>query len=150
LQEFVQIIALSIGISLAAMLAATAISLPLGTALAVFPITGRRAIVVIINAFFGLPPVVVGLVLYLALSRSGPLGFFGLLFTPAAMIIAQTILAINRYDVIELNPQKHSGAKLGDAKVFADWLVSADGQQAIGAYQVNGEKLFNSFAASPK
>ena len=57
---------------------------------------------------------------------------------------------INRYDVIELNPQKHSGAKLGDAKVFADWLVSADGQQAIGVYQVNGEKLFNPSAASPK
>jgi tungstate transport system substrate-binding protein len=57
---------------------------------------------------------------------------------------------INRYDVIELNPQKHSDAKLDDAKVFADWLVSADGQQAIGAYQVNGEKLFNPSAASPK
>lgn len=57
---------------------------------------------------------------------------------------------INRYDVIELNPQKHSGAKLDDAKVFADWLVSAEGQQAIGAYQVNGEKLFNPSAASPK
>ena len=57
---------------------------------------------------------------------------------------------INRYDVIELNPQKHSGAKLDDARVFADWLVSAEGQQAIGAYQVNGEKLFNPSAASPK
>jgi len=57
---------------------------------------------------------------------------------------------INRYDVIELNPQKHSGAKLDDAKVFADWLVSSEGQQAIGAYQVNGEKLFNPSAASPK
>jgi tungstate transport system substrate-binding protein len=57
---------------------------------------------------------------------------------------------INRYDVIELNPQKHAGAKLGDAKIFADWLVSTDGQQAIGAYQVNGTKLFNPSAASPK
>jgi tungstate transport system substrate-binding protein len=57
---------------------------------------------------------------------------------------------INRYDVIELNPQKHSGAKLDDARVFADWLVSSEGQQAIGAYQVNGEKLFNPSAASPK
>ena len=57
---------------------------------------------------------------------------------------------INRYDVIELNPQKHSGAKLDDARVFADWLVSTEGQQAIGAYQVNGEKLFNPSAASPK
>jgi tungstate transport system substrate-binding protein len=57
---------------------------------------------------------------------------------------------INRYDVIELNPQKHSSAKLDDARVFADWLVSSEGQQAIGAYQVNGEKLFNPSAASPK
>jgi tungstate transport system substrate-binding protein len=50
---------------------------------------------------------------------------------------------INRYDVIELNPQKHAGAKLAAAKVFADWLVSPEGQQAIGAYQVNGQRLFN-------
>ncbi len=57
---------------------------------------------------------------------------------------------INRYDVIELNPQKHAGAKLGLARVFADWLVSSDGQQAIGAYQVNGEKLFNPSADAPK
>src|SRR3984885_9667840 len=57
---------------------------------------------------------------------------------------------INRYDVIELNPEKHAGAKLAAAKAFADWLVSSDGQQAIGAYQVNGQKLFNPSAASPK
>jgi tungstate transport system substrate-binding protein len=57
---------------------------------------------------------------------------------------------LNRYDVIELNPQKHSAAKLADAKVFADWLVSPDGQQAIGAYQVSGQKLFNPSAGSPK
>jgi tungstate transport system substrate-binding protein len=57
---------------------------------------------------------------------------------------------LNRYDVIELNPQKHATAKLDDAKAFADWLVSDDGQQAIGAYQVKGEKLFNPSAASPK
>lgn len=57
---------------------------------------------------------------------------------------------INRYDVIELSPQKHTGSKLDAAKIFADWLVSAEGQQAIGAYQVNGEKLFNPSAASPK
>jgi tungstate transport system substrate-binding protein len=57
---------------------------------------------------------------------------------------------INRYDVIELNPQKHASAKLAAAKVFADWLVSTDGQQAIGAYQVSGQKLFNPSASSPK
>src|SRR5882757_1974244 len=57
---------------------------------------------------------------------------------------------INRYDVIELDPQKHAGAKLAAAKEFADWLVSSEGQQAIGAYQVSGQKLFNPSAASPK
>jgi tungstate transport system substrate-binding protein len=57
---------------------------------------------------------------------------------------------INRYDVIELNPQKHAGAKLALAKVFADWLVSPEAQQAIGAYQVNGERLFNPSAEQPR
>jgi tungstate transport system substrate-binding protein len=57
---------------------------------------------------------------------------------------------INRYDVIELNPRKHADAKLAAAKLFADWLVSSEGQQAIGAYQANGQKLFNPSAALPK
>ena len=57
---------------------------------------------------------------------------------------------LNRYDVIELNPQKHASSKLDAAKAFADWLVSPDGQQAIGAYQAKGEKLFNPSAAAPK
>jgi tungstate transport system permease protein len=75
LHDFLEIVGLSISVSLAATAVAAAISLPIGAALAIFPFTGRRLIVVLINAFFGLPPVVVGLVLYLALSRSGPLGF---------------------------------------------------------------------------
>jgi tungstate transport system substrate-binding protein len=57
---------------------------------------------------------------------------------------------INRYDVIELDPQKHAGSNLDVAKIFADWLVSPEGQQAIGAYQVKGQKLFNPSAADPK
>jgi len=57
---------------------------------------------------------------------------------------------INRYDVIELNPRKHGVARLEAAKVFADWLVSSEGQQAIGTYQLSGQKLFNPSAASPK
>lgn len=57
---------------------------------------------------------------------------------------------LNRYDVIELNPQKHANAKLDAAKLLADWLVSPEGQQAIGAYQVKGEKLFNPSAAAPR
>src|ERR1700692_4602636 len=57
---------------------------------------------------------------------------------------------INRYDVIELSPRKHAGSKLAGRQVFADWLVSSEGQQAIGTYQVNGQKLFNPSAGSPK
>ena len=57
---------------------------------------------------------------------------------------------INRYDVIELNPAKHGPARLDAAKIFADWLVSPEGQQAIGAYQVDGQQLFNPSAASLK
>jgi tungstate transport system permease protein len=94
LQDFVEIVGLSITVSLLATMIAALLSLPTGTALAVFSFRGRRIIIVLMNAFFGLPPVVVGLVLYLALSRSGPFGFLALLFTPSAMVIAQTILAI--------------------------------------------------------
>ena len=57
---------------------------------------------------------------------------------------------LNRYDVIELNPKKHGKPRLAEAKIFADWLVSPEGQQAIDAYQKNGEKLFNASGASPK
>jgi tungstate transport system substrate-binding protein len=57
---------------------------------------------------------------------------------------------LNRYDVIELNPKKHGKPRLAEARIFADWLVSPEGQQAIDAYQKNGEKLFNASAASPK
>jgi tungstate transport system permease protein len=87
-----EIVALSLQVSLAAVLAASLIGLPLGAALAVFRFPGHTTLVVLLNALMGLPPVVVGLVVYLILSRSGPLGTLGLLFTPSAMIIAQTIL----------------------------------------------------------
>jgi tungstate transport system permease protein len=93
-RELWQIIALSLSISLSATAAATILGLPLGTALAIWRFPGRGAIVVAANALLGLPPVVVGLALYLLLSHSGPLGSLGLLFTPAAMVIAQAILAL--------------------------------------------------------
>ena len=86
------IVALSLSISLTAVLLASIVGLPLGAALAVLRFPGRNAAVVIINAFMGLPPVVVGLFVYLLLSRSGPLGNLGLLFTPTAMVIAQVVL----------------------------------------------------------
>jgi tungstate transport system permease protein len=86
------IVALSLGVSLTASACAFAIGAPLGTALAVYRFRGRGALVVIVNALLGLPPVVVGLAIYILLSRAGPLGSFGLLFTPAAMVIAQCAL----------------------------------------------------------
>jgi tungstate transport system permease protein len=88
----VGIIALSLSISLRAVLLASLLGLPLGAALAILRFPGRNAAVVVVNAFMGLPPVVAGLFVYLLLSRSGPLGSLGLLFTPTAMVIAQVVL----------------------------------------------------------
>jgi len=90
--DLLRIVRLSLGVSLTAVAIAGVISLPLGAALAVYGFRGRRPVIVILNALMGLPPVVVGLVVYLLLSRSGPLGMLGLLFTPAAMVVAQTVL----------------------------------------------------------
>lgn len=87
-----EIVFLSLRVSLTAVLLASAMALPLGAAIAVGRFPGRQALIVALNALMGLPPVVVGLVVYLMLSRAGPLGQFGILFTPAAMVIAQTIL----------------------------------------------------------
>jgi tungstate transport system substrate-binding protein len=69
---------------------------------------------------------------------------------PLAVAVEGDPKLINRYDLIQLNPQKHGNDKLGDARRLADWLVSADGQQAIGAYQLHGEQLFHPSAAAPK
>ena len=88
------IVLLSLKVSLSAVAFATLLGLPLGAAIAVGRFRGRRAIVVLLNALMGLPPVVVGLLVYLMLSRAGPLGELGLLFTPAAMVAAQTILIL--------------------------------------------------------
>jgi tungstate transport system permease protein len=90
--ELIGIVGLSLQVSLGALLIAALIGLPFGAALALYEFPGRRSITVLLNALMGLPPVVVGLFVYLVLSRSGPLGFMELLFTPTAMVIAQTIL----------------------------------------------------------
>jgi tungstate transport system permease protein len=88
------IVGLSLAVSLSALVLATLIGMPLGAMLALVQFPGRNVLVVLLNALMGLPPVVVGLAVYLLLSRSGPLGSFGLLFTPTAMVIAQTIIII--------------------------------------------------------
>jgi tungstate transport system permease protein len=88
----IAIVRLSLIVSLSAVLMAALVGIPLGALIALTRFPGRTGAIVMLNALMGLPPVVVGLVVYLLLSRSGPLGSFGILFTPAAMIVAQTIL----------------------------------------------------------
>lgn len=92
--DLFEILQLSMRVSLTACLLACMIGLPLGAFLALARFFGRNVVLVCINALMGLPPVVVGLVVYLHLSRSGPFGFLGLLYTPTAMIIAQTLLIL--------------------------------------------------------
>lgn len=92
--ELQAIVRLSLAVSLAAVACAALIGLPLGAALALARFPGRGIVVTALNAMMGLPPVVVGLVVYLLLSRAGPLGDAGLLFTPWAMIVAQTVLVL--------------------------------------------------------
>jgi len=88
------IIGLSLYVSLSAVALAALVGFPLGALLALVPFPGRSFVVVVVNAFMGLPPVVVGLAVYLLLSRAGPLGSLGILFTPRAMIIAQALLVL--------------------------------------------------------
>ena len=90
--DLLEIIGLSLRVSLSAMVASCLIGFPLGAIIAIARFPGRGATLVVINALMGLPPVVVGLMVYLVLSRAGPFGWLGLLYSPAAMIIAQTIL----------------------------------------------------------
>ena len=117
LHDFLAIVGLSISVSLAATAIATIVSLPIGAAIAIFPFRGRRLFVVLINAFFGLPPVVVGLVLYLTLSRSGPFGSLSLLFTPTAMVIAQAILATPIIMALVHRASERAWARYGDELV---------------------------------
>jgi len=89
-----QIIGLSLSVTLSAVLIACLLGLPLGAGLALARFPGRSGVIVLFNAFMGLPPVVAGLAVYLLLSRAGPLGDWALLFTPTAMVIAQTVLIL--------------------------------------------------------
>lgn len=90
--ELLRIVGLSLRVSLTAVLIGSAIGLPFGALLALTRFPGRHACIVVLNACMGLPPVVVGLLVYLILSRSGPLGMLGWLFTPAGMVVAQVVL----------------------------------------------------------
>ncbi len=108
-----QIVALSLQVSLMAVLIAAVLGFPLGAAVALWRFPGRGVMIVLLNAMMGLPPVVVGLSVYLLLSRAGPLGEWGFLFTPGAMVIAQVVLvlpilaALSRQKVEELLGEYH-------------------------------------------
>ena len=93
-KDLAEIVGLSLEVSLSAVFIATVIGLPLGAATALFRFPGRKVIIVLLNAFMGLPPVVVGLIVYLLLSRAGPFGVLGLLFTPTAMIQNQLYMPL--------------------------------------------------------
>jgi tungstate transport system permease protein len=107
--ELLEIILLSLRVSLSAMIVSCIIGFPLGAVVAISRFPGRVAVLVLMNALMGLPPVVVGLMVYLALSNAGPFGWLQLLYTPTAMIIAQTILitpiiaALSRQVLEDLN-----------------------------------------------
>lgn len=129
-----QIVWLSLAISLSAVLCAAVIGLPLGALIALTRFPGREASIVVLNALMGLPPVVVGLLVYLLLSRSGPLGSWGLLFTPQAMVIAQTILvapiiaALARQTIEDLWVEYHdelAAMNVGPARRIATLLWDA-------------------------
>lgn len=93
-REVAEIVMLSLRVSLSAVLMGALIGLPLGACLAVGRFPGKHAMAIVINGCMGLPSVVVGVVVYLVLSRSGPFGRFGLLYTPTAMVVAQTVLVV--------------------------------------------------------
>lgn len=112
--ELLGIVALSVRVSLTASIVALLIGAPFGAFLAISRFRGRQVVIVLTNALLGLPPVVVGLALYLLLSRSGPLGAAGLLFTPTAMVIAQMLLATPIVVALVHRPASLLWAEYGD------------------------------------
>ncbi len=136
--DLVEIIGLSLRVSLIAVCFAAIIGLPLGAALALYQFPGRKILVVGLNALMGLPPVVVGLFVYLVLSRSGPLGALDLLFTPSAMMIAQCVLitpivaALARQVIEDLwREYREQISSLGSGPGRAIWTLLWDGRYSL-------------------
>jgi tungstate transport system permease protein len=132
------IVLLSLKVSLLAVAIAALIGMPLGAALAVGRFPGRRAVIVLLNALMGLPPVVVGLLVYLMLSRAGPLGVLQLLYTPTAMIIAQVVLvtpiiaALSRQTIETLDAEYAEQLRsLGVSRLGAVPVLLWDGRVAL-------------------
>ncbi len=113
--DLLDIITLSLAVSLSATGLAALLGLPFGGILAVYDFRGRRALTILVNGLLGLPPVVVGLALYLLLSRSGPLGWLGLLFTPGGMILAQATLEMPIIGALAHRAVQGPWAEYGDA-----------------------------------
>ncbi len=136
--ELVAIVALSLRISLLAVACAAVLGLPLGAGIAVHRFPGRQGVIVLLNALMGLPPVVAGLVIYLLLSRAGPLGELGLLFTPTAMVIAQTVLvtpivaALTRQTIEDLHEEYDEQLRsLGLSRAQAVATLLWDGRYSL-------------------
>src|SRR5215472_8459707 len=136
--EVREIVTLSLGVSFTASICAFVIGAPFGAALAMYRFWGQGAWIVIANALLGLPPVVVGLVVYLVLSRSGPLGSLGILFTPTAMVIAQAILGIPIVIALVHRMMVDVWARYGDAllvdgasRLRATWPIMAIGRDGL-------------------
>jgi tungstate transport system permease protein len=137
-RDLLAIVGLSLAVSLSAVGLAAVIGLPLGAAVAVWRFPGRKAVVALLNALMGLPPVVVGLALYLLLSRAGPLGELGLLFTPTAMVLAQCVLvtpiiaALTQQTVADLHEEYDEQLRsLGVGPWRAIWTLLWDGRFSL-------------------
>jgi tungstate transport system permease protein len=143
--QLIAIVLLSLRVSLSAVALATLIGLPLGALLALARFPGRAGVIVILNACMGFPPVIAGLILYLLLSRAGPLGNWGLLFTPAAMVIAQCglvtpiIAAITRQLIEDLWAEHREQLKsLGAGRVRAAATLLWDARLSLGTAVLAG------------
>jgi tungstate transport system permease protein len=144
--ELLKIIFLSIKVSGAALLIATTLGLTVGAVIGLRKLPGRGFIISLLNSFMGLPPVVVGLFVYLILSRSGPLGFMSLLYSPSAMIIAQTILAfpivaaLSHSAIIKVDPlMKQASLTLGATHFQVSVTVMNEARYGIMAAVVMAE-----------
>src|SRR3954465_9811960 len=143
--EIAGIVALSLSVSLSAAMTAMVIRAPLRRALAVSRFRGRQTIIVLANALLGLPPVVVGLAIYLLLSRSGPLGFAGMLFTPSAMVMAQVVLTTPIVIALVHRPTALLWTEYGD-------LMRTDGLSKTGSlrllFMIGRGSLLTAFLAA--
>ncbi len=131
--DLFEILWLSIRVSVTALVISAVIALPLGTWLAITRFPGRKFCILLLNALMGIPPVVVGLIVYLLLSRSGPLGWLGLLYTPSAMIIAQVVLITPIIAALSNQVIEHLHQEYRDTF----YSLFFPGRRAVAAYMVD-------------